>query len=81
MIATEAEAHKEFCHNAGGDNPERAWILSPQDAWGPNPFYRGPAVPHPEDDEAAEFVATHGIEAWRQREASPLAAPSDDIPF
>lgn len=36
----------------GAETPDRAWILSPFDTWEPNPHYRGPAVPHPEDDEA-----------------------------
>lgn len=47
-MSFEAEADREYAFNAGMDNPDRAWILSDRDVWYPNPFYRGPAVPHPE---------------------------------
>ena len=50
-LATEAEADAEFARNVGADNPSRAWILSDRDVWYRNPAYRGPAVPHPEDDQ------------------------------
>lgn len=48
-LATPDQAGREFALNCGADNPERAWILSDFDVWYPNPFYRGPKVPHPED--------------------------------
>mgnify|MGYP003387726444 CR=1 FL=1 len=44
------ESDREFARNAGMDDPDRAWILAPSDAWYPNPFYSGPPVNHPEDD-------------------------------
>ncbi|MCE2577982.1 hypothetical protein LDL36_05535 [Komagataeibacter sp. FNDCR1] len=31
-----------------------------------NPFYHGPGMPHPEDDGAHDFIADHGIDAWRK---------------
>ena len=31
------------------DAMDTAWILSPYDTWERNPFYSGPAVPHPDD--------------------------------
>lgn len=49
-IATGGESLREFAENAGGDNPDRAWLLDPRDVWVRNPFYHGPSVPHPEDD-------------------------------
>lgn len=49
-MATEAEACKEYARNYGYDHPELAWILTPFDTWEPNPAYRGPKVPHPEDE-------------------------------
>lgn len=49
-LATEGEADREYAHNVGHDNVEQAWILSDRDVWYPNPFYRGPPQPHPEDD-------------------------------
>ena len=48
-LATPAEAMKEYAENFGRDNPDKAWILTPWDVWEANPFYTGPAVPHPED--------------------------------
>lgn len=55
-LATEASADREYAHNAGMDNPDQAWILSDRDVWYKNPFYRGPAVPHPEEDEYVSEV-------------------------
>jgi hypothetical protein len=48
-IATDSEAVQEYAVNAGQDNPERAWLLTSYDTWVRNPFYRGSAVPHPEE--------------------------------
>ncbi len=50
MLATDAEADREWVRNVGRENPEDAWILSDRDVWYPNPFYTGPAGPHPDDD-------------------------------
>lgn len=46
----EALADLEYAHNVGMDNTDRPWILSDRDVWYRNPFYNGPAVPHPESD-------------------------------
>ena len=35
----------------GQANPNQAWILTDRDVWHRNPFYHGPAVRHPEDDD------------------------------
>lgn len=48
--ATPSEARAEYAHNAGMDDPGRAWILTPWDTWEANPCYQGPPVRHPEDD-------------------------------
>lgn len=48
-LATPKEACREYAHNVGRDCPDVAWISTDWDSWEPNPFYRGPAVPHPED--------------------------------
>lgn len=53
-LATEGEADAEYAHNVGHDNPDRCWILSDRDVWYRNPFYRGPARPHPEEDHYEE---------------------------
>lgn len=46
--ATPSAARNEYACNAGEDDPDRAWILTPWDTWESNPFYHGPAAPHPE---------------------------------
>lgn len=47
-LATMAEADVEYAHNVGGMQRDEAWILSDRDVWHRNPYYTGPAVPHPE---------------------------------
>ncbi len=51
MTYASVESDREYAINAGQDNPDRAWILCPSDSWQPNPFYNGPPVPHPEEDD------------------------------
>jgi len=56
MASYEKLAMQEYAYNAGMDNPSEAWILTPMDAWFPNPHYKGERVPHPlendyEDDQ------------------------------
>lgn len=53
-IASNSEALAEYAANAGEDRPDCAWILTDWDVWVPNPKYRGPPVPHPEDYEPEE---------------------------
>lgn len=50
-IATPYEACKEYARNYGMDHPNSAWILTDFDTWEPNPFYSGPPVQHPEDND------------------------------
>ena len=45
------EALSEYAQNAEIENTEVAWILSPFDTWERNPFYNGPEVGHPEDED------------------------------
>ena len=54
--ASMAEAADEYGRNHGSENTDCAWILTPFDTWEANPFYRGPAVPHPEDDSNWEEI-------------------------
>lgn len=49
-LATYDDARAEFARNAGHDNPDHEWILTPFDTWERNPFYCGPKGRHPEDD-------------------------------
>jgi hypothetical protein len=53
-MSREADADREWATEVGRANPDRAWILSDRDVWYANPFYRGPAVRHPEDDQFDE---------------------------
>ncbi len=53
----------------GAEKPEAAWILTDRDVWHKNPYYHGPAVPHPEDDAAWEAqFATKLSDAQLERE-------------
>ena len=47
--ASDADWDREAARELGAAHPERAWILTDRDVWHANPFYKGPAVPHPED--------------------------------
>lgn len=48
--ATPSEARAEYAANAGAEQPDRQWILTPWDTWERNPRYSGPEQRHPEDD-------------------------------
>lgn len=76
-LATPSEACREFARNVGGEQPERAWILTDYDTWERNPFYYGPSVPHPEYDAedmlACEFQPAEAACDW------PL--PANEVPF
>lgn len=49
-LATVTDACREYARNVGFENQDCAWICTDYDTWEKNPFYRGPAVRHPEDD-------------------------------
>jgi len=55
-LATDVESCREYARNVGMENQDVAWINTPQDTWERNPFYQGPAVRHPEDDDYDEEV-------------------------
>ncbi len=42
------ESDYQWALTVGALHPDRAWIFSDRDVWYANPFYTGPAVPHPE---------------------------------
>jgi hypothetical protein len=59
MHATMSEADREYAHNVGEMQRDRAWILSDRDVWYRNPYYKGPAEPHPEAaEDRPEVFAT-----------------------
>jgi len=75
-LATDRDSCLEYARNAGMDNPDRAWINTPQDTWERNPFYHGPAVPHPEADEY-EYEGAEG----RDTPQTYTVAEDGEIPF
>ena len=46
--STASEWDHADARQRGEENPEAAWVLTDRDVWHPNPFYRGPPMPHPE---------------------------------
>jgi len=78
-LATPMDACREYALNFGAENQERAWVLTDFDVWMPNPFYRGPPVPHPEEeryDDLDDLEPPHP-------DAVPRAAQEavEDVPF
>lgn len=60
-LATPRDAMREWAENVGYLEQHRgsAWLLHDWDVWVPNPHYRGPRQPHPEDfDEPVEDYFT-----------------------
>lgn len=53
-MSFEALADAEYAREKGRENRDCAWILSNRDVWYKNPWYIGPARPHPEDEEYYE---------------------------
>ena len=53
MLATEADAIREFTWNVGYEDHyiNQQWICSPYDTWERNPHYNGPEQPHPESED------------------------------
>jgi hypothetical protein len=54
-FSTIAQADVEYATNVGRERRDVAWILSDRDVWYRNPYYRGPAQPHPEDDHYGNY--------------------------
>ena len=50
-MSFEQEAMREYARNVGREFPTRAWIATPLDSWEKNPYYNGPPVRHPEEDD------------------------------
>ena len=47
--STDAQADRQEARELGRERPDLAWIGTSRDAVHPNPFYKGPPVPHPDD--------------------------------
>lgn len=85
-LATYDDARAEFARNAGHDNPDREWILTPFDTWERNPYYCGPKGRHPEDDydENGIHYADERFGAPREDFHADVGGPvfdDEDLPF
>lgn len=61
VYATDTDWDRAEASEKGSANPEQAWILTSRDVWHANPYYHGPAVPHPESDIPEEYG---NVEDW-----------------
>ena len=78
-VASFSDALREFAYNIGDCYPDRCWLLNDYDVWVRNPHYRGPELPHPEDDPDAP-INYHLCSA----PSGPAPAPAeggDEVPF
>jgi len=74
--STAGEFDRAAALEIGAENPDQAWILTDRDVWHANPYYRGPAVRHPEDDpEDADdepYLKWSAFERWCECYAGPF---------
>lgn len=79
--STDAEWDRAEARELGAQRPDCAWICTDRDVWHKNPYYTGPAVPHPEDDRD-EGSEAPGFDSPREPEWTGFDSPEcDDIPF
>lgn len=52
----------------GVQKPESPWILTDRDVWHSNPAYRGPEMPHPEDEAGWMLVEAGEWEEYLRKE-------------
>lgn len=50
QVSSAAEWDRFDAELAGERRTTQAWICSDRDVWYRNPYYTGPAVPHPEEE-------------------------------
>jgi hypothetical protein len=49
--STETEVDNAEAYERGATRPDVAWICTDRDVWHRNPYYSGPPVRHPEDQD------------------------------
>lgn len=84
-----SEALSQWRWAHGAEHPEQAWLLSDLDTWEPNPHYRGPKQPHPEDCASCYFDSAEACKDCHDRLNSPrseyrplrVTECDDDLPF
>jgi len=74
--STDSEWDHAEAMELGYEDPSRAWVSTDRDVWHRNPYYRGPAVPHPEDDDHYDDEPFEP-----QHDAHVLDYRNDEIPF
>ena len=85
--SSDTEIDRDEARCIGEHSPHRAWVLTGRDVWHANPFYTGPAAPHPEDDGYLDDDEPHahavGPEPMEDAPFSPYGPDEDwdDIPF
>ena len=72
VVATDTDLDRADARQSGQEHPERAWVLTDRDVWHRNPFYNGPAQPHPEDCPEEDFEPPV---------PDPAITCEDDCPF
>jgi len=78
-FATIAEADREYAINVGSERRDVCWIVSDRDVIYRNPFYTGPVVAHPDDDQYNDIAPFVGPRT--ESDAASIAALYDDIDF
>ena len=66
---SDSEWDRAAACDLGADRPHLAWICTDRDVWHQNPYYTGPAVPHPEDDRDSDeptepYVPADNSDPW-----------------
>jgi len=67
--ATASDWDRADALQLGEEQPGQAWVLTDRDVWHANPYYTGPALPHPEDEYAqAEYyvVGQHAVNLYEE---------------
>lgn len=79
--ATDTDWDRADALQRGEENPDLAWICTDRDVWHANPFYQGPAVPHPEMYDYSDDEALEESPELQDIEPADPACFDDDIPF
>lgn len=75
---TEAEWDRAAAYELGAARPQSAWVLTDRDCWYPNPFYKGPPVPHPEDYDGHEAGCLADLDPSEDEGTTEPVIPIED---
>jgi hypothetical protein len=95
--STDAEWDRADAAQRGEENPDAAWVCTDRDVWHANPYYKGPAMPHPESQEYIDMIANEQLDdlvaelmaqeepvytsEYGYEDAAPTHDEVGDIPF